>query len=121
MFRLRADNASTFEMEPCLKLPLAFAELNHTCAARKPIPAVGVIAASPAVAETHPVQITPKIVHVVMPNKGAYDITCLMHRGEKPTIQSRRANGFVLLTVAGMKIPNLIVFRQWNMKECECR
>ena len=121
MFGLFSDNVSIFEMQPCLNLPFAFAELDYPCAARKPIPAVGVIAARPAVAETNPVQIATKVVHVVVPNKSAYHIARFVHCGEKSAIQSRRANVFVLLTVAGVIIPNLVVFREWNVEKCECR
>ena len=65
-------------------------------------------------------QITPKVVDMFMPDEGAHHIASLMHRSKKPAIHPRGANILILHTIAGMKIPYLVIFGNRDMEKGEC-
>ena len=64
------------------------------------IPAVGVVTGGPAIAETDVVQVTVKVVEMIVPDKYAADVAGNMHGGEKARIDARTADRLIFLPQA---------------------
>src|SRR5713226_5870643 len=107
--RVIHDDA-VLKTEPGAEGPFAREVTDDAGPTPKPVPAVGLVAAGPTVAQPDPVSLTLEIVDVIVPHENSQHIACLVCSGEEARVDARATHGFVLVAMTVGEVPDFVVF-----------